>query len=103
MNLRGLFKREQTAPVARDRLQVLLAHERSMAGGSDLVAVLREEVLSVIKKHIPVDPQSVQVRMERDGVVSVLEIEVEVPTNAKLQSASHKAEAHNGEQPDAAA
>ena len=86
MNLRTLFKREPTAPVARDRLQVLLAHERSIAGGSDLIALLREEVLSVIKKHIPLEPESVQVRMERGGVVSVLEIEVEVPTDATPRS-----------------
>ena len=101
MNLRSLFKREPTAPVARERLQVLLAHERSIAGGSDLIAVLREEVLSVIKKHIPLEPQSVQVRMERGGVVCVLEIEVEVPTNTELQSACLEAERDDDEQTEA--
>ena len=88
MNLRVLLKRDQSAPVARDRLQVLLDHERSVAGGSDLIAVLREEVLAVIKKHIPAEPESVQVRMDRGGVISVLEIEIEVPTPVQLESAA---------------
>ena len=46
------FRKQPTAPVARDRLQILLSHERTIAGGSDLVALLREEILAVIKKHV---------------------------------------------------
>jgi len=102
MNLRALFKREQSAPVARDRLQVLLSHERSIAGGSDLIAVLREEVLAVIKKHIAVEPDSVQVRMERGGAVSILEIEVEVPTPARRDPDAIESEERESEQIDAA-
>ena len=79
----NLFKRGGTAPVARDRLQILLAHERTIAGGSDLVAILREEILAVIKKHIHVDSEKVMVKMERGESVSTLEVEIEVPTPTK--------------------
>ena len=79
----NLFKRGGTAPVARDRLQILLAHERTIAGGSDLVAVLREEILAVIKKHIHVESEKVMVKMERGESVSTLEVEIEVPTPTK--------------------
>ena len=48
MNLLRLFQRRSSAPVARDRLQILLAHERSALGRTDLIAVLREEILAVI-------------------------------------------------------
>ena len=49
----GLFKRRSSAPVARERLQVLLAHERALLGRSDhLLGTLREEILAVIAKHI---------------------------------------------------
>jgi cell division topological specificity factor len=80
MNLLNLFNRRASAPVARDRLQVLLAHERTIAGGSDLVALLREEILAVIKKHVTVDAEKVQVKMERGAAMSTLEVDIEIPT-----------------------
>ena len=83
MNLFNLFRKAGTAPIARDRLQILLAHERTIAGGSDLVAALREEILAVIKKHVQVDQEKVQVRMERGELVSTLEVEIEIPTPVK--------------------
>ena len=55
MNLLELFRKKTTAPVARDRLQVLLAHERSVIGKSDLLATLQEEILAAIAKHVTVD------------------------------------------------
>ncbi len=89
MNLFDIFRKRSTAPVARDRLQVLLAHERSVIGKSDLMAVLREEILAVIAKHVPVDRDAVQVKMDRGATVSMLEIDVELPLNAtKLQPRS---------------
>ena len=80
MNLFSLFRNRGTAPVARDRLQILLAHERTIAGGSDLVAILREEILAVIKKHISVDAEKVMVKMDRGDAVSTLEVDIEIPT-----------------------
>ena len=90
MNLLNLFGRRATAPVARDRLQILLAHERTIAGGSDLVALLREEILAVIKKHVTVDAEKVQVKMERGAAMSTLEVEIEspTPTEEKLSAAA---------------
>jgi len=90
MNLLSFFNRRATAPVARDRLQILLAHERTIAGGSDLVALLREEILAVIKKHVSVDSEKVQVKMERGAAMSTLEVDIEIPTptEAKLTVAA---------------
>ena len=79
MNLRTLFRRQRTAPVARERLQVLLAHERVAAGHSELLAVLREEILAVIAKHITVDRDKVNVKLDRGADSSTLEIDVEMP------------------------
>lgn len=79
MNLLRLFTRPRTASVARDRLQILLAHERSFAGQSDLVAVLREEILAVLAKHVSVDAEKVQVKMDRGDSFSTLEVEIEIP------------------------
>jgi cell division topological specificity factor len=89
MNLLTFFQRRNTAPVARERLQILLAHERGIVGGEpDLVALLREEILAVVAKHVPVEPEKVQVRMERGKVMSTLEIEGEIPGMPKLLAAN---------------
>jgi cell division topological specificity factor len=79
MNILALFRRERTAPVARERLQVLLAHERMSAGHSELMNVLREEILAVIAKHITVDRDKVMVKLDRGSDSSTLEIDVEMP------------------------
>ncbi|MGX7706498.1 cell division topological specificity factor MinE [Methylobacterium sp. Gmos1] len=79
MNLLNFLSRRGTAPVARERLQILLAHERTAFGRSDLVAVLREEILAVIAKHVAIDQDKVKITMERGDAVSTLEIDVELP------------------------
>jgi cell division topological specificity factor len=79
MNLLSLFARKSSAPVARERLQILLAHERVALGPRDLVAILREEILAVIAKHVPLDRDKVIVQMNAQGDVSTLEIDVELP------------------------
>ncbi len=79
MNLLSFFQRKNSAPVARERLQILLAHERISLGPRDLVAVLREEILAVIARHVPLDPDKVQVQMNEHGAMSMLEIDVELP------------------------
>lgn len=76
------FKPRRSAPVARDRLKVLLAHERAFVGKTDLVAVLREEILAVISKHVAVDGDSVRVKAERSDKVSVLTVDIEIPIEA---------------------
>lgn len=87
MNILNIFTRQRSAPMARERLQVLLAHERSSAGQSDLVALLREEILAVIAKHVQIDTDKVQVKLDRDTNVSMLEIDVEIPKDAMVHAA----------------
>jgi cell division topological specificity factor len=82
MSFFAFFRKKTTAPVARDRLQVLLAHERSVVGKSDLLATLQEEILAVIAKHIAIDRDAVQIKLDRGASFSTLEIDVEVPLNA---------------------
>jgi cell division topological specificity factor len=88
MNLLNFFSRRASAPVARDRLQILLAHERTVVGGKpDLVALLREEILAVIGKHVAMESDNVRVRMERGDQVSTLEVEVDIPAQARVRIA----------------
>jgi cell division topological specificity factor len=82
MSLFGFLSRKGSAPVARDRLQVLLAHERALSGRPDLVAVLQKEILAVIARHIPIDQDKVVVKLDRGAQVSTLEIDIEMPDKA---------------------
>ena len=82
MNLLRLFNvRKASAPVARERLQILLAHERGLRGQPDLLATLREEILAVVSRHIQLDPDKVTVKLDRGPNVSTLEVDIEVPNN----------------------
>lgn len=79
MSLFTFLNRRSSAPVARERLQILLSHERALGGHSDLAAVLQEEILAVIAKHMAIDRDKVQVKLDRSSDVSTLEIDIEMP------------------------
>jgi len=57
MKLFQLFTGRRSAPLARERLQILLTHERGTTGQSGLIAMLREDILAVIAKHVEVAPK----------------------------------------------
>jgi cell division topological specificity factor len=83
MNLLRLFSdRAASAPVARERLQILLAHERGLRGQPDLLGILREEILAVVSRHVTLDPEKVVVRMDRGKNVSTLEVDIELPNES---------------------
>jgi cell division topological specificity factor len=86
MNLFNLFNKKTSAPTARDRLQILLAHERASTGDSDLVTRLREEIIAVVTKHVQIDRDQVNVKMDRGEKVSTLEVDIEIPLNATAKS-----------------
>ena len=79
MSIFSFFKRGNTAPVARERLQILLAHERVAGSSSQLIAVLQEEILAVIAKHMQIDRDKVHVKLDRGNEVNTLEIDIEMP------------------------
>jgi len=82
MNIFNWFKwkyRRGSAPVARDRLKVLLEHEGRRRVKSDLLGQLRGEIVAVICRHVTVEPENVQVKMNRGATVSTLAIDIEIP------------------------
>ena len=86
--LRLLSRRKTSAPVARERLQILLAHERGLRGQPDLLGLLREEILAVVSKHVKLDPDKVTVRLDRGEDVSTLEVDIEVPNGFENRRAA---------------
>jgi cell division topological specificity factor len=80
MNLLRLINgRAASAPVARERLQILLSHERGLRGQPDLLELLRAEILAAVSRHVVIDSEKVVVRMDRGKHVSTLEVDIEVP------------------------
>jgi len=81
MSLLSLFRRpaHSSAETARERLQILLAHERAGLNGPDFLPQLQREILDVIRKYVEIDDQRVQVKLDSDQSMSVLEVNIELP------------------------
>lgn len=84
MSLLDFFRKQPaSAPQARERLQILLAHERAGRDSPDYLPKLQRELLEVVKKYVAIDDDKVQVQLERGHDVSTLEVNVELPEHAK--------------------
>ena len=82
MNIFRFFRSSSSAPVARERLQILLEYERRQHGQPDLVVILRDEILAVLSRHVRIDPEKVQVKIDRQDRVSTLAVDIEIPNAA---------------------
>ena len=78
----NLFRREQkaTASLARERLQVIVAHQRAgRANGLDFLPRMQQELLAVIRKYVVVGDDAIRMNVERDGGLEVLELNITLP------------------------
>jgi cell division topological specificity factor len=75
-----LGEKKQTASVAKERLQLILAHERTGRGASpDYLPDLQRELVAVISKYVSINPEDIKVSMERQDNFEVLEVKIELP------------------------
>lgn len=74
-----LRRRSTPAAVAKERLQIIISHERSQRNTPDYLPKLQEEILAVIAKYVPVTREQVSVNLERLGDNSVLELNITMP------------------------
>ncbi len=72
-------KPEATASVARERLRIIVAQERSTRGAPDYLPMMRNELLEVIKKYVHVDLDAININFERDSGHEILELSVTLP------------------------
>lgn len=89
----GLFdflrtKHKNTASIARERLRIIVAQERTTRGMPDYLPMLRRELLEVIAKYINVDHDAVKVDLVKEGEHDVLDISVSLPDKQTLKAAS---------------
>lgn len=71
--------RPSTASIAKERLQILVAHERSVRNKPDYLPMLQKELLEVIRKYVNVDQDAISVTMEQDDNREVLELNIVLP------------------------
>jgi cell division topological specificity factor len=76
-----LGEKKKTASVAKERLQIILAHERSgrSASDPDYLPALQRDLIAVISRYIKINPNDIKVSLERQGNLEVLEVKIELP------------------------
>ena len=79
-------KPEPTATVAKERLRIIVAQERSTRGAPDYLPLLRNELLEVIKKYVHVDLDAININVERDSGHEILELSVALPENTPAKT-----------------
>lgn len=81
MSIFDYFKsnKKNTASIAKERLQVIVAHERHKRNQPDYLPALQQEILEVIRKYVPIDQDQIDVQLENNGDCSILELNVTLP------------------------
>ncbi len=82
-----LPRRPTSATVAKERLQIVLAHERAGRTGPDFLPALQRDLLAIVRKYVQADEDAIEVRLDRTGTASVLEINVELPIGVAARAA----------------
>lgn len=73
-------KKESSAQLAKERLQVVVAHRRTgRSGQPDYFPQLQQDILEVLRKYVPVNDDAVQMEIEREDTLEVLELNITLP------------------------
>jgi cell division topological specificity factor len=87
MNIFDLFRSRRragsSAATAKDRLQIILSHERMSRDGEDFLPRLQRDIVAVVARYADIDPDKTVVRLDKGADVSTLEIEIELPARAR--------------------
>ena len=85
---RGRRKEETSASAAKERLQIVLAHERIGRNREDFLPKLQQELVAVVARYVAIDPGKVNINLDRGGDMSTLAIEIELPAPAAVRMAA---------------
>ncbi|WP_192035514.1 cell division topological specificity factor MinE [Halomonas sp. YLGW01] len=72
-------ERKKTASVAKERLQIIVAHQRGQRDQPDYMPMLERELLEVIRRYVKVEQDAINISLDRDEDCSVLELNVTLP------------------------
>lgn len=74
-----LGQKKPSANVAKERLQIILAHERTGRDAPNYLPQLQQELIAVISKYIKINPEDIKVNVERQDSLDILEVKIEMP------------------------
>ena len=79
LNFLRVRKKAPTASTAKERLQIIVAHERGQRDEPDYLPALQRELVEVIRKYVNIEHEQVQVALENQGSCSILELNITLP------------------------
>jgi cell division topological specificity factor len=71
-------ERRNSAVIAKDRLKIVLAHERASGNAPDFLPALQKELIEVVGRYVEIRSDMLRVNVGRSGDTSLLEINVEI-------------------------
>ena len=75
-----LGEKKKTASVAKERLQLILSHERGGGGSrADYLPALQRELVAVISKYVRISPADIRVHLQTQDNLDILEVKIELP------------------------
>lgn len=81
-------RQPSSAASAKERLQIVLSHERISRDGEDFLPKLQRDLVEVVGRYVNIDAEKVNVSLERGADLSTLAIEIELPGPQALKRAS---------------
>lgn len=72
-------KKPNSAQLAKERLQIVIAHERVDRSGPDYLPQMRRDIMAVINKYVPIDEDQVNVQFEKGQECDILELNIALP------------------------
>lgn len=91
MSLLDYFRsdKKRSAGVAKERLQILVAHERAERNRPSYLPQLQKDILEVIRKYVAVDQDDVSINLEQDSTHEILELNIVLPQQKARRAASY--------------
>lgn len=86
----GLREKPSTAASAKERLQVVVSHQRRHRHSPDYLPMLEKDILAVIAKYVEVEEDKVDIKFQRGDSISTLEVNVELPAGVALRAKVRK-------------
>jgi len=88
---RALQPQKKTAAVAKERLQIIVAHERHLRNSKtgDYLPLLQKELIEVIRKYVAIADDQIKVKLEKDGDYDILEVNITLPEGNRSLKITH--------------
>jgi cell division topological specificity factor len=89
---RSLFQpKRNSASIAKERLKIVLAHERAGSRAPDFLPILQKELLAVVARYVEISEEMIRVTLGGSGDTSLLEINIEIESGKLKKSGSGSA------------